>query len=297
MTQLPVVDTALEGFRITRERPLAVLAWGGVLLVGQALTTALLVNSGAGEALEAVRAAGPPALGAADPERAALLARALPGALGAGGFGLLADAVALTALLRAVLQPQQSRFGFLRVGLDELRQLGVVLSILVLSFLGATVALTFGLLLAGPLTASGNGPLAAALASTAAVVAGLYPAVRLSLAPALSQAEGRFALVPAWTLTRGLFWPLMGAYAIAAALAAVVFVMAGVVLTAGWALVTGGGVASAAEVLQPDLHSAAGALSPPSVAALVFNAVLAAFLLTLVAAPGAAALKALGRAR
>ncbi len=297
MTALPIVDTALEGFRITRERPLAVLAWGGVILIGQALTTALLVNSGAGEALEAFRAAGPPTLGAADPERAALLARAAPGVLGASGFGLLANVVVLTALLRAVLQPDRARFGFLRVGLEELRQLGVTLSILLLSMLGFVMVFSAAALLAAPLAAGGNSQFAAALALTGGVVAGLYPAVRLSLAPALSQAEGKFALVPAWALTRGLFWPLLGAYVIAAALTAVVAVMAGVVLTAGWALVAGGGVAGAAAVLQPDLRTVAGALSPPSIAALAFNAVLAAFLLTLVAAPTAAALKVLGRAR
>lgn len=297
MTALPIVDTALEGFRITRERPLAVLAWGGVLLVGQALTTAILVNSGAGEALEAFRAAGPPALGEVDPERMALLLRAVPGYLGASGFGLLADAVVLTALLRAVLRPEGDRYAFLRIGLDELRQLGVAVALILASLLAAVLAMAAAAVVSAPLAMRGDAALAAALALTAAVIGGVYPAVRLSLAPALSQAEGRFALADAWPLTKGLFWRLFAIFALALLLAAVVSVLAGVLLAALWALAAGGGIAGAAQALQPDLRTVEGALSAPSLVAVAFNAVLAAFLLTLAAAPGPAALRALGRVR
>jgi hypothetical protein len=53
------------------------------------------------------------------------------------------------------------------------------------------------------------------------IVAFAYPAVRLSLAPAMTLADGRVSFLRAWALTKGLFWPLLGAYVIALAIAGV----------------------------------------------------------------------------
>ncbi len=298
MTDFPVVDTALEGFRLTRERPVAVLSWGLVLLAAQAGVTAVLVATGAGAAMEDLRRLAPVLGTVATPEQQEAVARAGPGILLSGAVAVLPNVVVYAALLRAVLQPERRRGGFLRFGLEELRLLGVSLAygvLIVLLFMSLLLGLL--LMVTSVALATGAGPsFAAALALALASAAVLYPAVRLSLAPAMTQAQGRFALFGAWEVTAGRFWPLMGAFTLAALLAAVVSVMATLLLTASWALVTGGGLAAAAEVLQPDLRTAAGALSPASVTALVFNAVLSAFVLTVAAGPIPAAYRALAGA-
>ena len=298
MTALPVVDVSLEGLRLTRERPLAVLAWGGVLVAAQALVTGVLAVSGAGEGLVAFTRAG--ATPGADPASvAALLSAAAPGLMISAAVGVLADTLVYAAMLRAVLQPAERRGAFLRVGPDELRLLAVVTGLMVLGLMGAVVLIgALGMLIlplagAAGYALSGATPLVMALA----VAALSYPAVRLSLAPSATMAEGRAAPFGGWPLTRGAFWPLMAVSLLAAGLAAVVFVTAEVLVTCLWALGSGEGMEAAAQALQPGLATPAAALAPGSVAAVVAGGLVSAFALVVAAAPGAAAYRALAGQR
>ena len=294
MTAFPVFDVALEGFRLTRERPAVVLAWGAVLAAAQVLTVGLLAASGAGEALAAFTRAG--ATPGTDPAAAAsLLSAAAPALLMSAGVGLLADTLVYAALLRAVLRPTETRGAFLRLGLDELRLLLVVAGLAVLGFLSAVVLVgTLGMLVL-PLAAAGGYALSGAtpLVLALAVAVLSYPAVRLSLAPAVTLAEGRARPLGGWPLTQGAFWPLMAATLIAAALAAVVFVTAEVLITCLWALGSGVSMEAAARALQPGLADMGAALTPGSVAAVLAGGLASGFALVVAAAPGAAAYRIL----
>lgn len=295
MTRLPVLDIALEGFRLTRERPLHVLLWGLVLVAGQAVGAAVLIASGQAGALAVMRR------GAATPEemnaRLAELAPALPALAVAALVGLAAVSVVYTALLRTVLRPEPSRTGALRLGGDEMRQFALSLALSAVGWLALLAAIMGAVIVVTPLAMAAGGaqPLITALAMALASAAVIYLLVRLSLAPARTFAEARFALFRAWPLTRGAFWPLLAAYVLAWALGLVVYTLASTVVGAGWAAASGRGLAAATEVLQPDLSGWAAAATPASLAGLVVNGLLNALMLAILAGPGPAAYRALSR--
>jgi hypothetical protein len=213
--------------------------------------------------------------------------------------GVLADTLVYAALLRAVLRPGEGRAAFLRVGADELRLLLVMVALGALAFTGSLMLVGgLGLLIlplagAAGYALSGATPLVMALA--VAILS--YPAVRLSLAPSATLARARAIPFGGWAETKGMFWPLMGSAALAAGLAAVVFVAAQVLVTCLWALGAGVDMEAASRALQPGMASPAAALAPGSVAAVVAGGLMSAFALVVAAAPGAAAYRVLAERR
>ncbi len=294
MTAFPVVDVALEGFRLTRERPASVLAWGLVLAAAQALTTVLLATSGAGAGVLALAHAG--AAPTTDPAAAeALLSGAGPGLMISTGVGLFADTLVYAALLRTVLRPAERRGAGLRLGADELRLLLVTAGLVALGVLAAVVLTgALGVLILPLAGAAGYALTAATPLVLAVAVAVLsYPSVRLSLAPAAVMAERRAALFGGWAATRDVFWPLMGSLVLAAGLASLVFVTAEVLVTCLWALGAGLDMEAAARALQPGVGGVAAALAPGSVAAVAAGGLVSAFAFTAAVAPAAAAYRVL----
>lgn len=234
MIRFPAVDAALEGFRITREQPLAVLVWVGVLFLVNMFGQAWMLSSPALQDLTAAYASAPPTT----PEAA----EAIMGKAQAAGPALavflavsaVLNVLLYTAVLRAVLEPAKARFGYLRAGRDELWQLGLLLLIFVIWVLYSTIVSAAAALLT---TFAGQAPAAIgglmkALIWVAAVIAGVYPVVRLSLAPAMTFADGRISLFRSWAMTREQFWGLFGAYALAAVLGLLVGLLAMLVLVA-----------------------------------------------------------------
>ena len=234
MIRFPAVDAALEGFRITREQPLAVLAWAGVLFLANVAGQGWMLSSPALQDLMGAYAAGAPAT----PDAAqALMAKAQaagPALLAFVAVSAVLNVLLYTAVLRAVLQPAQASIAYLRVGLDELRQLGLLLLIFVVWVLYSTAVSSAAALLtalAGQAPAAIGG-LMKAVIWVAAVIAAIYPVVRLSLGPAMTFADGRISLFRSWTMTRGQFWGLFGAYVLAAVLGLLVGLLAMLVLGA-----------------------------------------------------------------
>jgi hypothetical protein len=209
-------DAALEGFKITRGRPAALLAWAGILLVALLVSDALIIAV-LGARLEAM---GDFKSLATHPPQEAV--KFLPAMLG----GELIQIVVVLLLMgliyasvdRAVLRPGEGGFAWLAFGADEARQVAVLFCYEV----ARTAAFLVGFLVAFvileiPLGALGNPGMFVAFffATLGGVAASVWVGVRLSLGPPATFDQRRFVLFGAWSLTKGQFWDLLGSYIIA----------------------------------------------------------------------------------
>jgi len=196
----------LEGaFRLVRERPGAVAIWGAIYflcMAGMLAATRPL--------FAAMGKPGSP------PDPAAFLGM-MGGLFLFELFLLLVLVVLFAAAFRAVMRPEESGFGFVRVGMDELRLLGLALLVGVGTFIAYFVAaLVIGVVTGVLAVAAGRAAsvLVMAVLFVAWFAGFLYVQVRLSLAGPLSIYRGRFVLGESWALTRGRFWAIFLSYAV-----------------------------------------------------------------------------------
>lgn len=282
-------DAALEGFRITREHPRALLSW--TVLALAASVVSVLVVAGlpdARAAIEALRSEQMPDLVAIERGLGALILLA--------ALSLAVQCMTAAAVYRIMLRPEDARLGYLRLGGDEARLLALTfiyvfiavgLIFLAALFVGLTAAATYRAGLAVP-------------AGTAAYVFALgllvYVAVRLSLAPVITFAEHRLAVFDSWRLTRGQFWRLLGTYILALCCIVVVVLLALIIfLAVVAAFVVGGGgeLAEVSRMITPDDTSLASYLSVPVILYTVFSALLGALYYAVVFSPAVVAYQAL----
>jgi len=130
--------------------------------------------------------------------------------------GLLVLVMLAAAAFRAVLFPEQDRFAYLRLGMDELRLLGCVL-ILIIGFylIMIVVGIAVGMVLALAGAAFGGGVVVMSLLIGFAMIAlGAWLTTRFALAGPLTILERKIVIGPAWRLSRGHFWHLLGAYVV-----------------------------------------------------------------------------------
>lgn len=209
-------DAAFEGFRLVRRNPLALVAW--TLLYAVLTLTALFSLSTMAVQLEAwsVQAEAMESVEPSFDQVWALMA----------GFGaimarvawllpisLVVGAILAAAVARGVLNPSRDRFGYLRLGMDEVRVVAVTFVLGLVMILAAIVALlAVGVLIAAAKAAGGDGPalIAGLLGFLAMTCFFIWLAVRLSLAVPITVAERRFAFFDSFNLTKGRFWPLLG---------------------------------------------------------------------------------------
>jgi hypothetical protein len=215
------------GFRLIREHPGAVAVWALLYLAATVLMTLAMQ----------------PMVGAAMPAAGGGGAAALPDLSGIIGRLFLVELVffvlvivLLAASQRAVLHPERSRLAYLRLGMDELRLLGLALILLVIFYAGMMVAAILLTLLVG-IVAVAAGPAAAMplFVVEMLILLGLilWFQVRLSLAFPLTLLRGKIVIGEAWRATRSAFWTLFGAFL-------VIFLIL-LVLWIGAALVSNGG--------------------------------------------------------
>jgi len=217
-----ITDAAFEGFRVLVRRPVTVIGWGlfgiftSIVLGGVMLLTIGPMMF----ARFAEIASGAGATPTATPDINSVLAMfgvAFPVIL-AGA--LIINAVQIAAIYRAVLNPAERGWAYLRLGGDEWR---LILMTLAMFLLGG---LTFGLAIVGlvfAVAASGDaGFLLAFVGGIGLFCAWVWVAVRLSLAAAVTFAQKRVDLFGSWGLTRGRFWPLFGMYLLVFVLSLVV---------------------------------------------------------------------------
>jgi hypothetical protein len=205
--------------------------------------------------------------------------------------------VLYAAMNRAVMRPQESRFGYLRLAADELRQLGLLIAFSLL-FAGvelaflviATVVLAvLGMALGGSGVAVALG---LAILLPAAICGFIYIGVRFSLATPMTFATGRINLFGSWGLTRGRFWPLLGTYFLALALSLVVGALTLVIafLIVG---IIGGGFSGISAIMQSDVGSVASVLTPAQLVYLAITSIGAALGAPITMCPPAAIYRSL----
>lgn len=198
------VGRILEGaFGVFREHFTAVAVWGGIYLAGNIATMLAMQPMMQGALAPGAQA---------DP---AQLMSAM-GPVWLLSFLLsIVGVVLYTASMRSVLRPDAGGVGFLRLGMDELRMLGLLLlfgiAAMVLIFAASLVVALF---IGGAAAGSESVALTAVLSGLVALVvfgAILFLVIRFSLAFPLTLHRGAFAIGEAWTRSRGHFWTLFGA--------------------------------------------------------------------------------------
>lgn len=198
-------DAALEGFRLTRERPGTILAWAGVYFAGIMLMALIMVLGIGKKFIEFIKAGG---LQSGDTEAfGALLAQSWPAFIVVLAAAVFLLAILTAGIYRLVLRPEEPGFAHLKLGKDEVR---LALVHLMLFAIGMVFLIAIDLVVGVGRSADGGG--AVLLSIVGLFLAGLmvWVGVRLSLATPMTFAEHRISLPAAWRLTRGRFWRLFG---------------------------------------------------------------------------------------
>lgn len=222
-----------------------------------------------------------------------------PGAIALGilwGLSQLALVFVLqTAIYRAVIEPRNVGLGYLRLGMDELRQFVLTLLVILL-FLPLILLVAFvggaGAGLASLAPEGASGPLAA-VAIAVAVVLAVWIVVRLCLAAPMTFAEKKIRLFESFRVTKGRFWKLVGLFLMLILLALALFIAIAVVFglllaVLGVGFMAAGGSfdwESLGSVLQPDLTSLASFATPLTLVTVVVDSLSNALLLIVFGAP------------
>ena len=230
-------DAAFEGFRLVRRNPVALVGWTLLYLV---YTLATLFAAGGMmrsmsvwmEQVEALEAGPPPT----SPEALIPVMESYMAAMShmawAIPLSLIIGAVLMAAIARAVLTPGAGGFGYMRLGMDEVRVFVVTLVIAILYAIAIAVAFVAALILGGIAISvlKGWGALVMVLAVLAAIAFMIWLGVRWSLAVPITIAQKKFAIFDSFAVTKGWFWPLLGMAVIAFIMVIIVSLLAGIVM-------------------------------------------------------------------
>lgn len=286
-------DAALEGFRIARERPRKLLAASVFMFLVSVLQVFIEVNMPA-EAREALAALGGQETLEPGPffEALTILSPLLL-------LSLLIQSMMAAAIYRILLRGQTGSVRLFRVGRAEFRLMALALIYVVLFALLMAALTLFGTILMALVYGLGAGVRAFVGTVAWLFVAGLtvFLAVRMSLAPVITFDRDKLALFDSWSVTRGQFWRLTGAYVLTLSLIVVAFFVAVLVFlpAAGIAVIASGG--SLADLWQvfavPEEPTLAAYFQPLRIGYMVVSSVFSAFWYAVIAAPGAYAYRAL----
>jgi hypothetical protein len=292
MADFSATDVAFTGFRFVREHPRTVALWAAIYVV-LALVLGVTVTAIAGPAIMQLQAM----TIQRQPDPATTLAivhHLLPLYLVLFPCSLFFNAVLFATINRAVLRPSEDRLGYLRLGMDEVRQLLLFLLFAVVG-LAAEIIGFIAVLIPAVII----GVVFRALAAFVPLVAGLvlfcaliYFAVRLSLASALTFDGKKVNLFGSWKLTRGRFWKMFGTYVLATVLALITGILV-LLIAVALAAITGGGIGALGLIFRPDMSSVGAYLSPVRLVMAVLSAGAAALIWPVVLMPQAAIYKSL----
>lgn len=280
-------DAAFEGFRVVRRTPMTIVWWTLAYLVA---TLAFFAVGAPGVA--SLMSAAENMQGSSQPSvdefrqlgmiYAGLLGLVLP-------LTLIGGAVINAAVARSVLRPAESAFGYLRLGMDEVRVLVVTLVLMILATVLSVAAWGLVGVLAGVVVATGQNALwlVVVLAGLGAAALLIWLAVRFSLAVPITVAERRIAIFDSFGVTRGRFWALLG-------MAVIVFVMTMIVALLGMVVgmpvtLATGGLSALSELSEADVVQIFQSAGAAIIAWTVVNAILSALQIAVLYAPFSAA--------
>ncbi len=273
MAQFSVSDAAFTGFGIVRHKPLAVLIWAVAQLL-IAIGFSVLLVTRFGPLFDQLAALTPAQRH--DPAQAMAMFLQLAPLYGLFLlFALIFYSILFATMNRAVLRPSEDAFGYIRVGPDEFRQLGLILIYALLGIVAEIVLIIGGVVIGAAIGAAAHQPvLAGVIAALAVLCAIAFLAVKLSLASAQTFATGKINVFGSWALTKGRFWPILGAYALAFFLLIVVSVLGYVVIVALMVATGGGDIFS--QLFHPKFGSPSDYFTAPRVVQIVLGSALGA---------------------
>lgn len=278
MAGFSIQYAALGGFAAVRAHPRALLVWTPFAFVVSLIAQVVFVEAGGQEVDWSILRQDPAQV-------SALAQKVAPAELAFLLVALAASAFVQTAMMRLVLSPEDSRFGYFRLGADELRQLGLeILAMVVLAggYFGFALAVSIVIVAISGIGGAANLTGIFAGISVALVVLAAV-AVRLSLAVPLTFDTRRIDLFGSWSLTRGQFWPILGAYVLAIALVAAVWIFANVLFFGLAGLVLGRDMAA----LMAPPRDVAGYFTPLRLIVGLFSAFVTALIWPVMITPSA----------
>lgn len=220
MRRFSIGTSVGDAFGLVRRRPLAVFAWGLLMVVPIVLMFAIALP-----AMSAI--VGHPAFGdpaASDTLPPGMFAHMIQFQLGAmlANVGqLLAAVLVYTAVMRAVLRPAETSWLSLRLGMDELRIAVVGLAIGAAFYAVVMVVVLVGMAVAFAVW-SGQGEAAGGIAMVIAVFLGIaaltamfWGLARVSLIAPATVLRKEFAFAEGWRIAAGKGWALLGLLVVA----------------------------------------------------------------------------------
>ncbi|WP_374532856.1 hypothetical protein [Phenylobacterium sp.] len=291
MTAFSATDAALEGFRITRERPKVVLVWAVFAFLVSICSAVYLIAIGQ-DARAVIEASS-----AEQPADLATFGKAMGDLLPMMVMGLAVQCVMAGAVYRILLRPEDKGFAYLKLGMDEARLAALTFIYVLLASVTMFVVVLAAALIAVIASAAGQNVALLVAVATEIFFLGLlfYVGVRLSLAPAITFAERRIALFDSWKLTHGQFWRLTGAYALAICGIVVIALLVVTIFSALVAVAVGGDLQAVGKMFSPDQSSLATYFSPVMILYLLVAGWLSALYYAVIIAPAAVAYRALNR--
>lgn len=279
-------EAAFEGFRVVRRKPLALVFWSlfYVLLFGLAVAIV-------GRQIVNLAALSKDLEGSTSPsfeDMTPILDAYNSMAVLLAPLFIVAGAVLAAAIARSVLRPSQSAFGYLRLGMDEIRVLIVTLVLSIVITLALVVPMAFvAYMIALAVSGVGVAVLGAMVGVLATIALAAWLGVRLSLAVPITVAQGKMAFFDSWRVTKGRFWPLLGMAFIALLMSFVVSMLGSIVVTPIQLAV--GGFSRLADFTGEDLRVTLQALWPIILTGIITQSILSALQLAVLYAPFSAA--------
>lgn len=244
------VGRILEGaFGLIREHVAAVAIWAAVYLVMN--VALLLLMQPLFQAVADGTGAVPVGADSSFADRMGMMNFILP----IYGMNLLMALVGLVlyaAAMRAVLRPEASGFGYLRIGGDELRLFALLL---IFGLAGMLLMIAWGIAFA--LLSAGAAAGTESIGITITIVFGsmfvlfvvaAFFLIRVSLAFPLTLYRRRIVIGEAWRMSRGHFWTLFGAALVVTLIGGLMMTVAGIFTTGSYFAELAGASGDAAAV-------------------------------------------------
>jgi hypothetical protein len=286
MSSFSPSDAGLEGFRVTRENPKAFTRWVlfsfAISVIGAVVTVSMPPE--VRNALATLRADETP--------DARELGEALLAAAPLVIAGLMVQCVMAAAVYRIIFRHDDDRFGYLRLGMDELRLMALTVQfvLILMGLLGGVTILSGFAMAAASAAGDEVGTSVGLVLEFVSVSVVLYVVVRLSLAPVVTFAERRMVLFGSWSVTRGHVLHLLLAYLLAICCMFVITLLTLVLfltMSAIFLTVTRGDVSTLTSVLNPDETSFAAYFNPLMLVYMFIASIITALWYAVIAAPGA----------